>query len=313
MFDVQCSLSVMTKQWDVLALGNTAVDDLLYVPHFPAPDTKMQVLSSQRQCGGLAATAIVAASRLGATTAYAGALGDDELSRLVEATLTIEGVDTTQVVNREDARPIHSRIIVGQDGSRNIFYEVGGFSGADENEPPEGVILAARVLLVDRWGVEGMLRAMKIARAEQIPVVGDIERSDFEGFEDWLEWVDHLIVPEGFACKLTGASDPAQAARKLWTSSRAVVAVTGGEAGCWVLTSENEDVQHFPAFKVEAVDTTGCGDVFHGAYAAALAQGQEIADCIRFAAAAAALKATKPGGQSGIPTRVEVEEFLKSW
>ncbi len=303
----------MTKQWDVLALGNTAVDDLLYVPHFPAADVKMQVICSQRQCGGLAATAIVAASRLGATTAYAGALGDDELSRLVEATLTIEGVDTTHVVNREDARPIHSRIIVGQNGSRNIFYEVGGFSGADENQPDEGVIKAARVLLVDRWGVEGMLRAMKIARAEQIPVVGDIERSDFEGFEAWLEWVDHLIVPEGFACRLTGTDTPAEAAHKLWADSRAVVAVTAGETGCWVLTGAEEEVQHFPAYTVEAVDTTGCGDVFHGAYAAALAQGQDVADCIRFAAAASALKATQPGGQSGIPIRTAVEEFLKSW
>jgi len=301
----------MTKQWDVLALGNTAVDDLLYVPEFPAPDVKMQVLRSQRQCGGLAATAIVAAARLGGQCAYAGALGDDELSQLIETTLTIAGVDTSQIVYREDARPIHSRIIVGQNGSRNIFYEVGGFSGADENGPPEGVIEAARVLLVDRWGVQGMLRAMKIARAAQIPVVGDIERSDFEGFESWLEWVDHLIVPEGFACTLTGESDPAQAARKLWTSSRAVVAVTGGEAGCWVLTGAQEEVQHFPAFEVEAVDTTGCGDVFHGAYALALAQGQDVASCIRFAGGAAALKATQPGGQSGIPTREAVEEFLK--
>lgn len=302
----------MEKQWDVLALGNTAIDDLLFVEAFPAADAKTPILHSQRQCGGLAATAIVAASRLGAHCAYAGALGEDELSQFVAETFQREGVDISHVVRRSDAGPVHSRIVVSANGTRNIFYEVRGFCGADENAPAAEIIRAARVLLVDRWGIEGTLRAMRIAREAGIPIVGDIERAGFSGFGAWLENVEHLIVPGEFACAVTGGSTPAVAASKLWSPSREVVVVTSGENGCHALDHAGGAPQFFPAFKVEAVDTTGCGDVFHGAYAAALARGETLGQRIMFAAAAAALKATRPGGQSGIPTRGAVEEFLKA-
>jgi sugar/nucleoside kinase (ribokinase family) len=299
------------EKWDVLALGNTAVDDLLFVESFPNSDTKTPILHSQRQCGGLAATAIVAASRLGARCAYAGALGEDELSQFVEQTLAREGVDVAHVVRRADAAPVHSRIVVGAGGTRNIFYEMKGFSGADENAPGDETIGAARVLLVDRWGVAGTLRAMKIARENQIPTVGDIERSGFDGFDEWMQAVNHLIVPQEFALAISHQSTPGAAARKLWSAAREVVVVTCGENGCWALESESAEPQFFPAFKVDAVDTTGCGDVFHGAYAAALARNENLEMRLRFASAAAAMKATQPGGQSGIPTHAAVKEFLK--
>jgi sugar/nucleoside kinase (ribokinase family) len=299
------------KKWDVLALGNTAIDDLLFVEAFPVADTKTPILHSQRQCGGLAATAIVAASRLGARCAYAGALGEDELSSFVEETFRREGVDVSHIVRRMDATPVHSRIVVAQNGTRNIFYETRGFCGADPSAPSAETIGASRVLMVDRWGIEGTLRAIKIAREKNVPVVGDIERSGFAGFEAWMQAVNHLIVPEEFALAVTGRSTPGAAARKLWSPMRAVVVVTCGENGCWILENENHEPQCIPAFKVDVVDTTGCGDVFHGAYAAMLARNEAPAARIRFASAAAALKAMQPGGQSGIPTRAAVKEFLK--
>lgn len=301
----------MKKHWDVLALGNTAVDDLLYVEAFPNADTKTPIHHSQRQCGGLAATAIVAASRLGASSAYAGALGEDELSQFVEETLRRENVDVSHVVRREDAAPVHSRIIVGANGTRNVFYETKGFSGAHESAPSAEIIGSTRVLFVDRWGIEGTLRSMKIAREADIPIVGDIERSGFEGFEEWMQAVNHLVVPEEFAVDFTAGSTPKMAARKLWSAAREVVVVTCGENGCWALESEEAEPRFFPAFKVDVVDTTGCGDVFHGAYAAALARNENLESRVRFAAAAAALKAMQPGGQSGIPMRAVVDEFLE--
>jgi sulfofructose kinase len=88
------------------------------------------------------------------------------------------------------------------------------------------------------------------------------------------------------------------------------VALTCGAEGCWFLERGSSAVRHLPAFRVNAVDTTGCGDVFHGAYAAALARGLEVRECLRFATAAAALKATRHGGQAGIPTRRQVRTLL---
>ena len=310
---------VIEKKWDVLALGVTAVDDLLYVAAFPAADEKTKVLASARQCGGLSATALVAASRLGACCAYAGALGENELSEYVESTLVREGIDVNFVVRREDASPVHSTIIVDNaTGTRNIFSESIGFCGADETAPEAEIIAAARVLFVDHYGLEGTLRAAKIAHENAIPIVADIERhaslpfSQLTGGE-LMDLVDHLIVSRDFALRTTGRSTPAAAARALWSLHRKVVIVTCGENGCWVLAARDAELRHFPAFQVKAVDTTGCGDVFHGAYAGALSQGWDLENCLRFASAAAAMKARQRGGQKGIPTREELEIFLETF
>lgn len=303
----------MSSTFDVLGLGITTIDDLIYVPAYPPPDAKVQVLRSERQCGGLTATALVAAARLGARCAYAGMLGDDELSRFVIGRLEAEGIDTTHVVRRADACPIHSRIIVDlARQTRNIFYEVKGVNGAGPDRPAAEVIRAAKVLFVDHYGMPGTVRAARIARAAGIPIVGDLERQeDTPLFLELLELIDHLIVSEEFALALTGETDPALAARALWGPERQVVVVTCGPAGSWSVDRAGEP-RHQPAYPVHVVDTTGCGDVFHGAYAAGLALGQNLPERLRLASAAAALKATQPGGQAGIPSRAEVAAFLEA-
>src|SRR5437870_10436254 len=117
----------MTRSFDILGLGCVAVDDLLYVASYPSADCKVPIRRQERQCGGLAATAMVAAARLGAKCAYAGTLGDDELSRFVFQRLTKEGVDTSLIRQRADAKPIHSYIIVDESTqTRTIFYDLEG-------------------------------------------------------------------------------------------------------------------------------------------------------------------------------------------
>src|SRR5262249_17765269 len=126
-----------------------------------------------------------------------------------------------------------------------------------------------------------------------------------------LGLVNHLILSRDFAEQLTGIADPRYAAVALWVEGKDVVVVTYGTEGCWTVSDERSSLaRHFPAYPVATVDTTGCGDVFHGAYAAALAKGHDLAHRLRFASAAAALKATRPGGQAGIPNREAVEAFL---
>ncbi len=294
---------------DVLGLGATAVDHLIYVPTYPPPNVKSSVLRSERQCGGLTATALVAAARLGARCAYAGRLGRDDASQFVAATLQREGIDLSPLVVCDDAGPIRSTIIVGTDrGTRNIFPEHPALCGAHPDLPPAGVIRSARALFVDHVGVEGMIRAAQIARAAGIPVVSDVER-DLPGCRELLALVDHVVMSWEFAHTLTGADSPTEAVRRLWTADRALVAVTCGEDGCY-FSEDGRSVHHQPAFRVEVVDTTGCGDVFHGAYCAALVKGMNAAERIRFASAAAALKATQPGGQAGAPTLERTLRFL---
>jgi len=292
---------------DVLALGAAAIDDLLYVDAYPDPDTKVSVRRSVRQCGGLSATALVAAARLGASCAYAGMLGFDADSEFVARALLAAGVDLAHVVREDGAGPVRSTIIVGARGdTRNIFTEHPARTGAHETLPDAALIRSCRVLHVDHLGIPGMTRAARIARDAGIAVVSDLERDEFAGVDVLFALVDHLIISEGFALHRTGAPDAASACRRLWTPERRLVAVTTGARGC-VYTTNGADVLTQPALAVPVVDTTGCGDVFHGAYCAALARRLPLDECIRIAAVAASLKAAKPGAQAGAPSWKEVE------
>ncbi len=273
----------------------------------------MPVRRWERQCGGLTATALVAAARLGARAAYAGSLGQDELSRFALECLVREGVDMSHV-RPGDAQPIHSAVIVGgPSGSRTIFYCLESAAKVQPDWPPEEVIRAARVLFVDHGGVAGMIRAAQVARTAGMPVVADLEEDGDPRFSELLGLIDHLILSRSFAQRITGRPEPAAAVESLWTSGRhrAVVVTCGGE-GCWYSAADAPaGTHHQRAFPVDAIDTTGCGDVFHGAYCAGLVRGLDTAGAVRLASAAAALKATRPGGQSGIPNLAAVEAFLE--
>jgi sulfofructose kinase len=302
-----------TPLWDILGLGCTAVDDLLYLETFPAPEVKAPVQRRERQCGGQCANALVAAARLGTRCAFGGVLGDDEDSRFVLETFRRESVDTGPMVYRPGARPIHSTVLVDQSrNTRTVLYDLTGSIGAAEDAPDAEVIRSARVLLIDHFGVEGMTRAARIAREAGIPVVADFECHDWPGFLDLLGLADHLIVSYGFAQRLKAAGTPAEGVARLWAKGRSMVIVTDGEHGCWYRAAGSPEVIHQQAFTAEVHDTTGCGDVFRGAYAAGLVWGLRVADRIPFAAAAAAIKARHPGAQSGIPTRQVVETFLRA-
>jgi sulfofructose kinase len=298
------------KLFDVLGLGCTAVDDVVCVPSFPAADQKVRVERGFRRSGGLTGAALVTAARLGARSAYAGRLGTDEFSRYIAEDLQREGVDVSHSPRSPRACTVRSTIIVGSTtGSRNIFYEVKGLLGAHDSLPAAAIIRASRVLFIDHYGMKGNLRAARIARSVGAGVVADFEGDEVPLFQEVLDLVDHLILSEGFALRITGESTAARAAQALWRSDRAAVIVTCGAEGCWsVSAGSGHKALHYPVFQVRAADTTGCGDVFHGAYAASLARGDALPARIRFAAAAAALKAV----EREIPRLRAVNRFLRT-
>jgi sugar/nucleoside kinase (ribokinase family) len=241
-------------------------------------------------------------------------LGTDALSDLVVAHFEDERVDVSLTRRRAGVGPIRSTILIGRDdGSRTVLSDRNGFVGPDIDWPPAAVIRASRVLFVDHVGVAAQVRAARLARAASVPVVADFERASGLEFPALLELADHLIVTRGFAEELTGERDPAHAARALADRNQAVAVVTAGVEGCWsAVRGEAATVRHQPAFAVEAIDTNGCGDVFHGAYAAALARGEPLQERLRLAAAAAALKATRAEGPFAIPGQAAVLTFLDS-
>lgn len=297
--------------YDILGIGCAAVDDLIFVDVYPPADVKVYVRKRARACGGLTATALVAASRLGAKCAYAGVLGDNELSRFVEETFRREGVQTGTVLRKPKCAPINSTIIVDMsNGHRTIYVDLaGGYAG----KPEPGLAKAAtraKVLFIDHVEAPRALVAARAARKAGIPIVADMENDAAPEFRELMKLVDHAVVSLEFAQKITGQIDPKAIAAALWMPGRQAVVITCGADGAWYQDSAAEPAKHQQAFRVKVVDTTGCGDVFHGAYAAALVHGLDLRARVRFAAAAAALKATRPGGQAGIPDRKTVEKFL---
>jgi sugar/nucleoside kinase (ribokinase family) len=306
----------MVEGFDILGLGCTAVDDLIYVEGYPAADSKVRIRRQERQAGGLTGTALVAAARMGARCQYAGGLGGDEFSRFVQQRLQEEGVGLEHLDRRDDPRPAHSLIVVDESRqTRTIFCDSDGAARARVDWPPDDVIRAARVLFVDHFGIEGMIRAARVARAAGIAVVADFESAaEDERFAELVALADHPVTPLAFARRWTGCEHPGDAARALWNATRQAAVVTCGADGCWYVGGDDPQVpRHQQAIRVTVVDTTGCGDVFHGAYAAALARGLDLPDRVRLASAAAALKATRRGGQAGIPTKAAVDRFLEEY
>ncbi len=301
----------MDKRWDVLGIGCVAVDDLFYVAAYPPADVKIPIERRERMCGGLTATALVAAARQGAACAYGGALADDEPSHFVRATLEREGIDFAPSPRHLGASPIHATVIVDQSAhTRTILIWRPEVVGPLAQQPTADDLAAARVLLIDHHGEAATVRAQQLARAAGVPVVADLERDDLPAFAEIRRLTDHLVISEQFAAHLSGCGTPADAARSLLTGDTQVVVVTCGRDGCWAVTADEPAPRHYPSFAVEVVDTTGCGDAFHGVYAAELARGTPLPERLRRAAATAALKARHHGGQPGLPTRAAVDEFL---
>ncbi|HMA95650.1 MAG TPA: PfkB family carbohydrate kinase [Polyangiaceae bacterium] len=299
-------------QLDVLGIGCAAVDERLYLSQFPAADGKGRILRREPSLGGLTAVALVAAARMGARTAYAGRLGTDHLSQFVEHALREYGVATGDVVRNLDACPGRSTILIDESaGTRTVLSEVVGLRGADEQLPEAELVRQSRVLFVDGHGLDGSIRAAKIAREAGRSVVADFERNHAGDFDTLFGLVDHLILPAAFATARTGYADLAEAAAALLVPGRAAVVVTSGSSGGLFCSTDCAPTR-YAAFRVDARDTTGCGDVFHGVYAAGLALGWELKKRIQYAAAAAAVKAAGRGGTDSIPTRAAVEQFLSN-
>ena len=296
--------------WDVIGVGSCAVDDRLYVDHFPNPDEKMPIHSKRRMAGGQTSTALAAAAHLGARATFVTCLGDDELSRFMYGEMDKHRVDYSFTFRIPDSRPYYAVIIVDRiRGSRSILYSGEGVQEADPQAILPEWIRAARVLLLDNNTPLAGLQAAILARQMNIPVVADIERTTTPKLEALLDTVDHPIVNLQFGRAYTGLQDPERMLQALVRPHHTACVVTCGSAGCWV-SEHGGPAEHFPAYPVEVVDTTGCGDVFHGAYASMLAQGTTIRRAIRVASAAAALKATSGDGWDGIPGWEAVRQMV---
>lgn len=260
------------------------------------------------QGGGLVATAIVACARLGADCCFYSLLGDDAVADSVEEGLRVEGVPTAGVVRvRGGASPFSFVHVDEHSGERTIFHR----SGRDLRCDPETVdlspIASCGALLIDDCYPDLSMAAAQAAREHGVPVVADIVPHARK--RDLLSLVDVLIAPAGFAREASPDGNLDAALDAIHGYGPVTALVTLGSEG-WVY-SEPGGRGRGDAYQVEVVDTTGAGDTFHGAFAYGLARGWDTVKCGDFAAAVAAIKCTKPGGRTGLPSLAEALEFLE--
>jgi sulfofructose kinase len=298
----------MTGAASVLCVGQATLDHVLTVADEIVVGRKHAAQRHDVVGGGLAANAAVTVARLGGAAALVGVIGDDETGNSVLAGLRAEDVDTRLVRQVVDVATPFSAVIVSVDGARTIV----------NHNPPEllaqpcpdlaGVVCDA-VLVDGRWPA-GTIAALSLARRRGIPGVVDVDRSTVDAavLASCLDLASHLIFSEDALRELTGTSSAIDGLRRISRETGAHVSVTLGARG--VVWIDGDAVRSLDAFDVDAVDTTGAGDVFHGAATLALAEGADEARAFAFASAAAALKCTRPGAQAGIPSRSEVDDLL---
>ncbi|HOK53401.1 MAG TPA: PfkB family carbohydrate kinase [Armatimonadota bacterium] len=295
--------------YDVIGIGYGAVDFLGIVPSYPSIDAKTEMEQVTIQGGGVTTTAMVAAARLGARVSYIGVTGDDLIGKFALAELQKENVDTSHVIIRHGSNSPFSLIVIDKPtGKRNIFWTNAGITTVKPEELDKEHILSARVLHVDNHEPAAATQAAKWANDAGIPVLMDAG-SMRPGVSELIQYVDVLVASHRFAIECTGETDLMTAARKLMTGRRQISVVTNGDNGCACITRDDEF--HLPAFKVDVVDTTGAGDVFHGAFSFGLAKGWDARKIAVFASAVAAIKCTKLGGRLGIPAYEETLMFLR--
>jgi sulfofructose kinase len=289
---------------DVLCVGHAAYDLYFSVPHHPGPDEKAVADQFVSCGGGPAANAAVTVARLGYKSAFAGYLGNDVFGEKHLQELIAEGVLTELVVRGSPPSPL-SVIIVKPDGSRTLV----NYRASTEPIKSSGIekfSFTPKVILFD--GLEPLISPSiaDYARKNGIPTILDAG-SLHQGSRTLSPLVDYLVCSEKFAHQYTGEEEPQKALVKLQQDAPMVVITLGARGLIW---KSNRGAGHFPAFKIEVVDTTGAGDAFHGAFAVCLATGQSWEKTLRYSSAVAAFCCTKIGGRAGVPSRSEVEEFM---
>lgn len=304
----------MSDRLDILGLGMSILDSIQIVEDFPATGGVSRVIESRLMGGGPVPTALCAASRLGARTAVIDRVGDDWRGELIRRDYEKFGVATDFLVMEGGKRSSFATVLVRQsDGERHIVFEEGDFAPFAAEELPGEALGETSILHLNGRHWPACVHAAHQVRAAggRVSFDGGAHRFD-EKFLELLRLVDVLIVARDFAENFAKSSDTREQLVSLSRWKAEVVGITDGERGSdWFVEGEHF---HQPAFPVkEVVDTTGCGDVFHGAFLFALSRGDEVNECARFASATAALSARALGGRGKLPNPGEVEELMAKY
>jgi sulfofructose kinase len=282
---------------DVVGVGLNATDTFIPVAHYPARGSKVEFRSAQVLPGGQVATAMIACQHWGLRTRYIGKVGDDHAAELHRAEFARAGVEA-HLFTAPGCPSQQAFILVDDSGERTVLWKRDDRLTLRPDELQQDWIVNARALHVDGHDTAAAATAASWARAANIPVIADVDEL-YPGVETLLKTVDYLITSRDIPGRLMqepNLKNSLPALQKRFGSR--LTAATLGEQG--VLAWNGSQFHYAPAFRIEPVDTTGAGDIFHAAFIYALLQGWPLPRQLDFACAAAALNCTALGARAGI-------------
>lgn len=288
-------------------VGSAVLDRLFQMNKLPRDAGKFVASGYIEVGGGPAATAAVAAAKLGREVHLIAPVGHDSTAASIIFELNERNVDTTWVHMIENATSSVSAVLVDEAGERMIINHRHPLIDGVPDWVNDIDFTAYDALLSDvRWP-RGNRLALERAKDANVLTVLDADVCP-DDMSPLVALADHVAFSQPGLTRFTGKSDPEDGLRAAAERTDGIVYVTAGAAGCFWLDAGK--LRHLPAFEVSVVDTTGAGDVFHGALLVALSEGMSGEQAVRFASGAAALKCTRAGGRDGIPTRIELQAFL---
>ena len=288
----------------IFGLGQCALDYIGMIAAYPPPNVKCEFRNLVTQGGGPVATALVALCRWKLPCYFAGIVGDDAFGATITDSLREEGIDTRGLVVRSDHSSQFAFIVSEPDmGRRTIFWQRPTGKPLQPDELDLEVLRRSRALHTDGLFAEASLFACRKAKEAGIPVVVDAGTLR-EGMLDMVPLSNCFIVSESFSQAM--AEDPLETCRMLAGLGARFTGVTIGAKGYIALVDGR--IIKKPAYPVNAIDTTGCGDVFHAGVTYGIVQGWDAEKCLDLGAWAAAMVSTQMGGRKGIPTHMELEE-----
>jgi sulfofructose kinase len=292
----------------VVLCAGIAVEDFIFkVERFPQPGEKAQASTLIATAGGCAANAAIAVSRLGGEARFTGPIGTDDASTRFLAGLARDQVDASQVERVDGGSISVSGILIDATGEKLVATRRGERLEDARPRNPAALVSDIDIVMADNRFPDFVEPILQAAVERGIPAVLDGDRATMPD-DPLFAIATHVIFSAEALCATTRMDDLVAALATIARVTAAFLAVTNGPDGVWWL--EHGRPRHLAAFPIEAVDTLGAGDTFHGAFALALAEGCDLDQAMRFAAAAAALKCTRFGGISGTPTRREVDALL---
>ncbi|MBI4874718.1 MAG: ribokinase [Acidobacteria bacterium] len=288
----------MTR-FDVVGVGLNATDTLILLPHFPAYAGKIAFDEEILSPGGQVASAMVTCARLGLRVKYIGTVGDDERGRVQLASLRETGIDLEDVEVRPGCPNQTAYILIDRStGERTVLWRRDDCLRLEPSSITPEKIAGARLLHIDGHDTPAVERAAELARERGIPVTVDVD-TIYHGFERVLPLVDYLIASSEFPTQWTSERDPFKALELMQKEyGIRVAAMTLGAHGA--LARAGGRFVYSPAFVVNCLDTTGAGDVFHGAFCYAVLEGMPLQESLDFSNAMAALNCTAVGARGGI-------------